>query len=115
VERKRSNSDRMMIFIDLEDGESANEEGRSYGSIMMERLTGSPDGRIDHVLQVIKFRSIMFLIFLLGCSCMLLRSVSKFFILEILNINCIFAGENISAFIPICSGSSYVSFKSLSC
>ncbi|XP_020394631.1 phospholipase SGR2 isoform X1 [Zea mays] len=34
-----------------EDGESANEEGRSYGSIMMERLTGSPDGRIDHVLQ----------------------------------------------------------------
>lgn len=45
----------MMIFIDLEDGESANEEGRSYGSIMMERLTGSPDGRIDHVLQVIKF------------------------------------------------------------
>uniref|UniRef100_A0A5B6YT24 Putative phospholipase SGR2 isoform X2 n=1 Tax=Davidia involucrata TaxID=16924 RepID=A0A5B6YT24_DAVIN len=26
-------------------------EGRSYGSIMMERLTGSEDGRIDHMLQ----------------------------------------------------------------
>ncbi|CAL5434566.1 unnamed protein product [Camellia sinensis] len=26
-------------------------EERSYGSIMMERLTGSEDGRIDHVLQ----------------------------------------------------------------
>ncbi|KAL6856925.1 hypothetical protein ACP4OV_018307 [Aristida adscensionis] len=34
-----------------EDSESANEKERSYGSIMMERLTGSPDGRIDHVLQ----------------------------------------------------------------
>ncbi|CAL5009042.1 unnamed protein product [Urochloa decumbens] len=34
-----------------DDGESANEKDRSYGSIMMERLTGSPDGRIDHVLQ----------------------------------------------------------------
>ncbi|OVA14553.1 DDHD [Macleaya cordata] len=26
-------------------------EGRSYGSIMMERLTGSENGRIDHMLQ----------------------------------------------------------------
>ncbi|KAF8712652.1 hypothetical protein HU200_028409 [Digitaria exilis] len=34
-----------------EDGEGANEKDRSYGSMMMERLTGSPDGRIDHVLQ----------------------------------------------------------------
>ncbi|CAO2190103.1 unnamed protein product, partial [Urochloa humidicola] len=34
-----------------EDGESANEKDRSYGSMMMEMLTGSPDGRIDHVLQ----------------------------------------------------------------
>lgn len=34
-----------------EDGESAFEKERSYGSMMMERLTGSPDGRIDHVLQ----------------------------------------------------------------
>lgn len=47
----------IMIFIHLEDGEKANEKERSYGSIMMERLTGSPDGRIDHVLQVIKFCS----------------------------------------------------------
>jgi hypothetical protein len=38
-----------------EDGETANEKERSYGSMMMERLTGAPDGRIDHVLQVIKF------------------------------------------------------------
>jgi hypothetical protein len=45
----------MMIFIHLEDGESTNEKERSYGSIMMEKLTGSPDGRIDHVLQVINF------------------------------------------------------------
>jgi len=34
-----------------EDGETANEKDRSYGSMMMERLTGAPDGRIDHVLQ----------------------------------------------------------------
>ncbi|KAM0881939.1 hypothetical protein ACQ4PT_032581 [Festuca glaucescens] len=34
-----------------EDGESTKEEERSYGSMMMERLTGSPDGRVDHVLQ----------------------------------------------------------------
>ncbi|CAO2164686.1 unnamed protein product [Urochloa humidicola] len=34
-----------------EDGESTNEKDRSYGSMMMKRLTGSPDGRIDHVLQ----------------------------------------------------------------
>ncbi|XP_056683543.1 phospholipase SGR2 isoform X2 [Spinacia oleracea] len=31
--------------------EDVNEEVRSYGSYMMERLTGSEDGRIDHVLQ----------------------------------------------------------------
>ncbi|XP_059641783.1 phospholipase SGR2 isoform X2 [Cornus florida] len=36
------------------DEESENAQGkyeRSYGSIMMERLTGNEDGRIDHVLQ----------------------------------------------------------------
>lgn len=27
-------------------------EERSYGSIMMERVTGSKDGRVDHSLQV---------------------------------------------------------------
>jgi hypothetical protein len=43
------------LYIYIEEGESANEKDRSYGSMMMERLTGSPDGRIDHVLQVIKF------------------------------------------------------------
>jgi len=45
----------MIIVIHIEDGETANEKDRSYGSMMMERLTGAPDGRIDHVLQVIKF------------------------------------------------------------
>ena len=39
-------------FCSLEDSESTEEKGRSYGSMMMERLTGSSDGRIDHVLQV---------------------------------------------------------------
>lgn len=103
-----------MIFIHLEDGASADEKERSYGSIMMERLTGSPDGRIDHVLQVIKFCSTLSLYFWLGCSCMLLHSMSIFFILKVLNLNSTFAGENISAFISICSGSSYVSLG-LSC
>jgi len=45
----------MIIAIHIEDGKTANEKDRSYGSMMMERLTGAPDGRIDHVLQVIKF------------------------------------------------------------
>ncbi|KAK3021855.1 hypothetical protein RJ639_047863 [Escallonia herrerae] len=31
---------------------SEKQEERSYGSIMLERLTGSEDGRIDHVLQM---------------------------------------------------------------
>ncbi|KAJ8574303.1 hypothetical protein K7X08_026108 [Anisodus acutangulus] len=31
-------------------------EDRSYGTIMMERLTGSEDGRVDHVLQDKTFR-----------------------------------------------------------
>ncbi|KAL1204964.1 Phospholipase SGR2 [Cardamine amara subsp. amara] len=37
----------------LEDTEESDEEkdGRSYGSLMMERLTGTRDGRIDHMLQ----------------------------------------------------------------
>uniref|UniRef100_A0A0D3GPW8 Uncharacterized protein n=1 Tax=Oryza barthii TaxID=65489 RepID=A0A0D3GPW8_9ORYZ len=35
-----------------EDVDSNNEKEKSYGYMMMERLTGSPDGRIDHVLQV---------------------------------------------------------------
>jgi hypothetical protein len=37
-----------------EDVDSNNEKEKSYGYMLMERLTGSPDGRIDHVLQVIK-------------------------------------------------------------
>lgn len=32
-------------------------EERSYGSIMMERVTGNEDGRIDHSLQVGIFSS----------------------------------------------------------
>ncbi|CAH8331332.1 unnamed protein product [Eruca vesicaria subsp. sativa] len=37
----------------LEDSEETDDEkdGRSYGSLMMERLTGTRDGRIDHMLQ----------------------------------------------------------------
>uniref|UniRef100_A0A0D9X3Q3 DDHD domain-containing protein n=1 Tax=Leersia perrieri TaxID=77586 RepID=A0A0D9X3Q3_9ORYZ len=34
-----------------EDVDSDKEKEKSYGYMMMERLTGSPDGRIDHVLQ----------------------------------------------------------------
>ncbi|KAK4371881.1 hypothetical protein RND71_007265 [Anisodus tanguticus] len=36
--------------------ESQEIEERSYGSIIMERLTGSEDGRVDHVLQDKTFR-----------------------------------------------------------
>ena len=36
---------------------------RSYGSLMLEKLTGSEDGRIDHVLQV--------------CFCTIIKKVSK--------------------------------------
>ncbi|GAB4839531.1 hypothetical protein Ancab_029057 [Ancistrocladus abbreviatus] len=36
---------------DEEAAENVQEEPRSYGSIMMERLTGSEEGRVDHVLQ----------------------------------------------------------------
>lgn len=43
----------LTICCYLDNKESAKEEERSYGSMMMERLTGSPDGRVDHVLQVI--------------------------------------------------------------
>ncbi|KAG8046318.1 hypothetical protein GUJ93_ZPchr0008g12586 [Zizania palustris] len=39
-----------------EDDESNKENERSYGYMMMERLTGSPDGRIDHVLQAKTFQ-----------------------------------------------------------
>lgn len=42
-----------MFFGGLtETSEEAEERGRPYGAIMMERITGSEDGRIDHVLQV---------------------------------------------------------------
>ncbi|KAH6765763.1 shoot gravitropism 2 [Perilla frutescens var. hirtella] len=41
---------------DEECGDSQEKEERSYGSVMMERLTGSVDGRIDHVLQDKTFR-----------------------------------------------------------
>nr|CAB3479711.1 unnamed protein product [Digitaria exilis] len=61
-----------------EDGEGANEKDRSYGSMMMERLTGSPDGRIDHVLQ----------------------NPGEVSIIQ--------RGENLSTPISLCSGSSYI-------
>ena len=35
-----------------ESSEESEEIERSYGLLMLERLTGSQDGRVDHVLQV---------------------------------------------------------------
>lgn len=40
------NKDKVEAIEDVKEGEE-----RTYGSIMMQRLTGSEDGRIDHVLQ----------------------------------------------------------------
>lgn len=40
-----------MSFAEQSGNHQENEE-RSYGSRMMDRLSGSKDGRIDHVLQV---------------------------------------------------------------
>jgi hypothetical protein len=42
------------IFVYIAEGgeDSQEKEERSYGSLMMERLTGSEEGRIDHMLQV---------------------------------------------------------------
>ncbi|XP_073302244.1 phospholipase SGR2-like isoform X1 [Primulina huaijiensis] len=37
-------------------GKTQEKQERTYGSVMMERLTGSPEGRIDHVLQDKTFR-----------------------------------------------------------
>lgn len=47
--------DFLLIFIlcNAEVAEiSSDKEQRSYGLLMMERLTGSEEGRVDHVLQV---------------------------------------------------------------
>ncbi|KAJ4881271.1 Phospholipase SGR2 [Raphanus sativus] len=43
---------------ELEETEETDDEkdGRSYGSLMMERLTGTRDGRIDHMLQEKTFK-----------------------------------------------------------
>lgn len=45
-------------FLLAETSEESEEKEKSYGSIMLERLTGSQDGRIDHVLQVCIFISL---------------------------------------------------------
>lgn len=44
----------MLLACDGTETEESDEEkyGRSYGSLMMERLSGTRDGRIDHMLQV---------------------------------------------------------------
>lgn len=43
----------VQILAHLIVGESSEEEEEpSYGSVMMERLTGSKTGRVDHMLQV---------------------------------------------------------------
>lgn len=39
---------------------------RSYGSLMMEQLTGSEEGRIDHVLQVCCLTYCVFVFFCVG-------------------------------------------------
>ena len=50
----------MFILQSAEEGEDSQEkEGRSYGSRMIQRLTGSEEGRIDHMLQVRCFTNLM--------------------------------------------------------
>ena len=39
----------------VDEEEAEQEEERSYGSYMMERLTGNIEGRVDHMLQVCSF------------------------------------------------------------
>nr|GFA88325.1 phospholipase SGR2 [Tanacetum cinerariifolium] len=40
-----------MSVAKVKSSEESEEIERSYGSLMLERLTGSQDGRVDHVLQ----------------------------------------------------------------
>ncbi|KAM4075704.1 hypothetical protein ACJW30_12G007500 [Castanea mollissima] len=42
---------RNMNSLEEEGEDSQEKEGRSYGSLMIQRLTGSEEGRIDHMLQ----------------------------------------------------------------
>lgn len=42
----------MNIFVADGEDDMQEEQGRSYGSLMMQRITDSDEGRIDHVLQV---------------------------------------------------------------
>ncbi|KAL4594274.1 hypothetical protein ACB092_12G009000 [Castanea dentata] len=42
---------RSMNSLEEEGEDSQEKEGRSYGSLMIQRLTGSEEGRIDHMLQ----------------------------------------------------------------
>lgn len=44
----------LQFFLSIAEsgGDSQEKEERSYGSLMMERLTGSEEGHIDHMLQV---------------------------------------------------------------
>ncbi|XP_050253666.1 phospholipase SGR2-like [Quercus robur] len=42
---------RSMDSLEEEGEDSQEKEGRSYGSLMIQRLTGSEEGRIDHMLQ----------------------------------------------------------------
>ncbi|KAI3524537.1 hypothetical protein L1887_03195 [Cichorium endivia] len=60
MERMSSVKGKVLALCQVKDGEVVGAETsekpeeveeRSYGSIMMEKLTGSEDGRIDHVLQ----------------------------------------------------------------
>ncbi|KAK9995148.1 hypothetical protein SO802_024851 [Lithocarpus litseifolius] len=47
------------IRIGIEEGEDSQEKEGRYGSVMIQRLTGSEEGRIDHMLQVRCFTNLM--------------------------------------------------------
>ena len=47
------------VYIAEEGEDSQEKEGRSYGSLIIQKLTGSEEGRIDHMLQVRCFTNLM--------------------------------------------------------
>lgn len=47
-----NNSMSYCLYLSEESEDTHENEERSYGSYMLERLTGSEEGRVDHVLQV---------------------------------------------------------------
>ena len=47
------------VYIAEEGEDSQDKEGRSYNSLVIQRSTGSEEGRIDHILQVRCFTNLM--------------------------------------------------------